>query len=165
MTKPPDKASHEDSSDDAEASQFKPDPEERTSGEPFRHRDVHLRMFFELTLRGFRTLLLMNFEYDEELDWYELKVARGQDVIAYMHGYGNHGWNPQVNNIWVSHRFRRKGVGSFMMSRVEQFFGQVPLPGTPISDNEPARLFWKNYLTGRSKFEGNGGEDPSMPDR
>ena len=112
------------------------------------YRDIQFRMFFELMVNNFRTLLLLNFEYDEEMDWYEVKVSRGQQVIAYVHGYGNQGWNPQVNNIWVARRFRRKGLGSLMMSKVEHYFGQVPLPGTPISDNEPARLFWKNYLTG-----------------
>jgi GNAT superfamily N-acetyltransferase len=128
-------------------------PETGTPAGKSRYHDVRFRMFFELMLNNFRTLLLLNFEYDEEMDWYEVKVSRGQQVIGYVHGYGNHGWNPQVNNIWVSRRFRRKGLGSLMMSKVEHYFGQVPLPGTPISDNEPARLFWKNYLTGRPSLK------------
>jgi ribosomal protein S18 acetylase RimI-like enzyme len=114
-------------------------------------KHVRFRLFFELMLNNFRTLLLLSFHYDRETDWYELKVFRGQDVIGYMHGYGNHGWNPQVNNIWVSRKFRRKGIGSLMMSRVEDYFGQTPVPGTPISDNEPARLFWSNFTSGRSE--------------
>jgi GNAT superfamily N-acetyltransferase len=110
---------------------------------------VEFRLFFEFTQHGFRTLLLVTFRYDEEIDWYEVKVFRGQVSIGYVHGYANQGWNPQVNNIWVRERFRRKGIGSLMMARVEDYFGQVPLPGTPISDNEPARLFWRNYISGR----------------
>ena len=133
-------------------------PETGTPAGKSLYRNVRLRMFFELMLNNFRTLLLLNFEYDEEMDWYEVKVSRGQQVIGYVHGYGNHGWNPQVNNIWVNRRYRRKGLGSLMMSKVEQYFGQVPLPGTPISDNEPARRFWKNYLTGPPSLKRKDGE-------
>jgi GNAT superfamily N-acetyltransferase len=109
-------------------------------------RRIEFRLFFELTQYNFRTLLLLTFLYDEEIDWYEIKVFRGQEMIGYVHGYANQGWNPQVNNIWVIERFRRRGIGSLMMARVEDYFGQAPLPGTPISDNEPARLFWRKYL-------------------
>ena len=114
------------------------------------YRELEFRLFFELTQHNFRTLLLLTFQYHEEMDWYEVKVFRGQEMIGYTHGYANQGWNPQVNNIWVLEKFRRQGIGSLMMARVEDYFGQVPLPGTPISDNEPARLFWRNFLTGRS---------------
>jgi GNAT superfamily N-acetyltransferase len=125
---------------------FQPDERAQTPG----YRELEFRLFFEMTQHNFRTLLLLTFQYHEELDWYEVKVFRGQEQIGYTHGYANQGWNPQVNNIWVVQQFRRKGIGSLMMARVEDYFGQVPLPGTPISDNEPARLFWRNYLTGRS---------------
>jgi GNAT superfamily N-acetyltransferase len=121
-----------------------------TGASPPGYKEVQFRLFFELTQHNFRTLLLLTFQYHEEMDWYEVKVFRGQEMIGYTHGYANQGWNPQVNNIWVLKNFRRKGIGSLMMARVEDYFGQVPLPGTPISDNEPARLFWRNYVTGRS---------------
>lgn len=122
-------------------------PEERAQTPGY--RELEFRLFFEMNQHNFRTLLLLTFRYHEELDWYEVKVFRGQEMIGYTHGYANQGWNPQVNNIWVLEQFRRKGIGSLMMARVEDYFGQVPLPGTPISDNEPARLFWRNFLSGR----------------
>jgi GNAT superfamily N-acetyltransferase len=130
-----------------ESSETQPSSPPDTRGVQF--RQVEFRLFFEFTQHGFRTLLLVTFRYDEEIDWYEVKVFRGQELIGYVHGYANQGWNPQVNNIWVQERFRRRGIGSLMMARVEDYFGQVPLPGTPISDNEPARLFWRNYVNGR----------------
>lgn len=109
-------------------------------------KDVRFRFFFEVRERAFKRLLLLEFRYDEEIDWYELRVYRATEIIGYVHGYANRGWTPQVNNIWVEERFRRKGIGSEMMSRVEDYFGEIPLPATPIEDNEAARAFWKNYM-------------------
>jgi GNAT superfamily N-acetyltransferase len=107
---------------------------------------VRFRFFFEVREKAFKTLLLLEFHYDEEIDWYELKVYRGTEIVAYVHGYANRGWTPQVNNIWVEKRFRRKGIASVMMSKVEDYFGEIPLPATPIEDNDAARAFWKNYM-------------------
>ncbi len=110
---------------------------------------LHFRLFFELPHEGYRALFLWKFQYDEETDWYEGRVFRGEELVGYMHGYANRGWNPQVNNIWVVESFRRKGVASAMMARVESFFGQVPLPGTRVEDNPAARGFWDKYLSGK----------------
>lgn len=107
---------------------------------------MQLRLFFEVDTQGFRTLLLLEFLYDEEIDWYEARVFRGEEIIGYVHGYANRGWAPQVNNIWVAEKHRRHGIGSVMMSKVEEYFGQIPLPATPIEDNPAARGFWKNYM-------------------
>ena len=111
---------------------------------------LHFRLFFELPHEGYRALFLWKFQYDEETDWYEGRVFRGEELVGYMHGYANRGWNPQVNNIWVAEGFRRKGVASAMMARVENFFGQSPLPGTRVEDNHAARAFWDKYLSGKS---------------
>jgi GNAT superfamily N-acetyltransferase len=107
---------------------------------------VQFRHFFEAKRWGFRTLLLLEFQYDDETDWYEVRVYRGEEIIGYIHGYANRGWAPQVNNIWVTEKYRRQGIASVMMTKVEEFFGQVPLPATPIEDNVAARGFWKNYM-------------------
>lgn len=110
---------------------------------------LHFRLFFELPHEGYHALYLWKFQYDEETDWYEGRVFRGEELVGYMHGYANRGWNPQVNNIWVSEGSRRKGVASAMMARVENYFGQVPLPGTRVEDNPAARGFWDKYLSGK----------------
>lgn len=107
---------------------------------------MRFRLFFEAEDSGYRTLLALEFLYEEEIDWYEVRVFRGEEIIGYIHGYANSGWTPQVNNIWVAEKYRRKGIGSMMMSKVEDYFGQIPLPATPIEDNEAARGFWKNYM-------------------
>lgn len=107
---------------------------------------MQFRLFFEPKGPGFRTLLLLEFVYEEDMDWYEIRVSRGEEVIGYVHGYANRGWTPQVNNIWVAERYRRQGIGSTMMSKIEDYFGQIPLPATPIEDNPAARGFWKNYM-------------------
>lgn len=104
------------------------------------------RFFFEVREKAFKRLLLLEFHYDEEIDWYEVKVYRATEIVGYVHGYANRGWTPQVNNIWVEERFRRKGIASMMMSKVDDYFGEIPLPATPIEDNEAARAFWKNYM-------------------
>jgi ribosomal protein S18 acetylase RimI-like enzyme len=106
---------------------------------------VHFRFFFELWDEKYPTLLLLEFHYDEDIDWYEIKTYRGEEVIGYINGYANHGWAPQANNLWVSEKYRRKGVASKMMSKVEEYFGQAPLPATPIADSDEARGFWSNY--------------------
>ena len=108
---------------------------------------MQLRFFFQTRRQGFRTLLLLEFLYDEEIDWYEVRVFRGEEIIGYVHGYANRGWAPQVNNIWVAEKHRRQGIGSVMMGKIEEYFGQIPLPATPIEDNPAARGFWKNYMT------------------
>lgn len=104
---------------------------------------------FELPGDQPRTRLTLDFEYDEAVDWYEAKVSREEEVVGYINGYANHGWAPQVNNIWVTESYRRKGVATHMMSAIEEEFGQIPLPATPISDTEEARRFWDNYPVGR----------------
>ncbi|MDQ7783955.1 MAG: GNAT family N-acetyltransferase [Desulfomonilaceae bacterium] len=109
---------------------------------------MQFRLFFEHKGSGFRTLLLLEFLYEEETDWYEVRVFRGEEIIGYVHGYANRGWTPQVNNIWVAETYRRQGIGSFMMSKIEEYFGQIPLPATPIEDNTAARGFWKLYMSG-----------------
>jgi ribosomal protein S18 acetylase RimI-like enzyme len=109
---------------------------------------LEFRHFFEFVENKYRTLLVMEVQYDDETDWYEVRVFRGGEIIGYMHGYGNRGWAPQVNNIWVAERFRRRGIGSAMMTKVESYFGHIPVPGTPIKDNEAARAFWKHYTFG-----------------
>ena len=111
---------------------------------------MQFRFFFELPGDKYPILLLLEFQYDKEIDWYEVKVFRGEEVIAYLNGYANQGWAPQVNNLWVAEAFRRKGIASQMMTKVEEYFGQVPLPATPVADNEAARSFWDNYAAGRS---------------
>jgi ribosomal protein S18 acetylase RimI-like enzyme len=112
---------------------------------------VQFRFFFELHGERYPTLLLLEFQYDQEIDWYEIKVYRGEETIAYVNGYANQGWAPQVNNLWVSDSYRRKGIASEMISKVEDYFGQAPLPATPIADSEEARGFWSNYTGNRSK--------------
>lgn len=107
---------------------------------------MNLRFYIETQDNGCRTLLLMELNYEEEMDWYEVRVFRGEEIIGYVHGYANSGWTPQVNNIWVTEGYRRKGIGSAMMAKVESYFGQIPLPATPIEDNEAAKGFWGNYM-------------------
>ena len=111
---------------------------------------MQFRFFFELPSEKYPTLLLLEFQYDKEIDWYEIKVYRGDETIAYVNGYANQGWAPQVNNLWVSENYRRKGIASEMISKVGDYFGQVPLPATPIADSEEARGFWSNYTGDRS---------------
>ncbi len=111
---------------------------------------MRFRFFFELPGEKYPILLLLKFRYDKEIDWYEIKVYRGQETIAYVNGYANQGWAPQVNNLWVSENYRRKGIASRMMSKVEDYFGQAPLPATPIADSEEARVFWSKYTGDRS---------------
>lgn len=107
---------------------------------------MNLRFYIETEDSGCRTLLLMELNYEDETDWYEVRVFRGEEIIGYVHGYANRGWTPQVNNIWVTEVYRRRGIGSAMMAKVESLFGQIPLPATPIEDNEAAKGFWKNYM-------------------
>jgi ribosomal protein S18 acetylase RimI-like enzyme len=107
-------------------------------------------MFFQIPDEVFRTLYVMEFLYEQDMDWYEVRVFQGSDIIGYLHGYGNKGWAPQVNNIWVMEKFRRRGLASAMMSRVDTYFGQIPVPGTPIEDNDAAKGFWKKYLIGKN---------------
>ncbi len=106
---------------------------------------MQFRFFFELPGEEYRTLVLLEFKYDEEIDWYEIKAFRGEEVIGYINGYANHGWAPQVNNLWVAEKHRRKGIASQLMCKIEEYFGQAPLPATPISDSEEAHGFWSNY--------------------
>jgi ribosomal protein S18 acetylase RimI-like enzyme len=123
---------------------------------------VEFRHFFEFVENKYRTLLVMEFQYDDKTDWYEVRVFRGSEIIGYMHGYGNRDWTPQVNNIWVADRFRRRGIGSGMMAKVESYFGQIPVPGTPIEDNEAARGFWRYYTSGKFRTgDEKGGSDRS----
>ncbi len=115
---------------------------------------VHFRFFFELSDEQYPILLLLEFQYDEDIDWYEIKTYRGEEVIGYINGYANQGWAPQANNLWVSERYRRKGIASQMMSKVEEYFGQAPLPATPITDSNEARGFWSNYTQNYSAPKG-----------
>ncbi len=46
-------------------------------------------MFFSIPDKVFRALFVMEFVYDEEMDWYEVKMFQGSEIIAYVHGYGN----------------------------------------------------------------------------
>jgi predicted acetyltransferase len=110
---------------------------------------VAFRLFFEIPDNGYNIILLLEFWYDRETDWYETTVLCGEEVAGYLHGYANQGWAPQVNNIWVAERFRRRGIGSRMMAKVGEFFGQVPLPATPIKDSKAAKAFWKRFITQR----------------
>lgn len=109
---------------------------------------MRFRLFFDIDDQGHRRLFALEFFYDEEIDWYEVRVFLGEEIVGYLHGYANRGWTPQVNNVWVVEKFRRKGIASMMMSKVEDYFGQIPLPATRIEDNEAARGFWKNYMKG-----------------
>jgi len=106
-------------------------------------------MFFQVPDQVFNTLFVMEFVYEEETDWYEVKVFHGSEIIGYVHGYGNRGWVPQVNNIWVMEKFRGRGIAGAMISKVEAYFGQAPVPGTPIEDNEAAKEFWRKYTADR----------------
>ncbi len=120
---------------------------------------MQFRMFFQIPDKTFHTLFVMEFVYEEEMDWYEVKIFHGSEIIGYVHGYGNRGWAPQVNNIWVLDKFRRRGMASAMMSKVEAYFGQMPVPGTPIEDNDAAKGFWKKYSVSRaSKKDVSAGE-------
>lgn len=112
-----------------------------------RNPRVRLRLFFEVPETIFGALFLLEFYHDEENDWYEVRVFHGAELHSHAHGYANHGWNPQVNNIWVAERVRRRGLGSMVLSKIESYFGQIPLPGTPISDNEAARAFWAKFMS------------------
>jgi GNAT superfamily N-acetyltransferase len=118
---------------------------------------VHCRFFFELPDEKYPTLLLLDFQYDEDIDWYEIKTYRGDEVIGYINGYANHGWAPQANNLWVSERYRRKRIATQMMSKIEEYFGQAPLPATPVVDSEEAREFWSNYT--RNYIQGAGSDE------
>ena len=120
---------------------------------------MQFSFFFELPSEKYPTLLLLEFQYDKEIDWYEIKVYRGDETIAYINGYANQGWAPQVNNLWVSENYRRKGIASEMISKVEDYFGQVPLPATPIADSEEARSFWSNYTGDRSEEDSSRNEE------
>ncbi|MEW6137228.1 MAG: GNAT family N-acetyltransferase [Thermodesulfobacteriota bacterium] len=106
------------------------------------------RFFVESYENGCRTLLLMELTYDRDLDWYQIRVFLGEEMIGYVHGYANKGWTPQVNNIWVAENHRRKRIASAMMAKLEDFFGQIPLPATPIEDNEAAKGFWSTFTKG-----------------
>lgn len=88
---------------------------------------------------------MLELQHDSEMDWYEVRVFRGPELVGYVHGYANQGWNPQVNNIWVSEAYRRKGVASLMMAKLEDYTGQTPIPATPIDDNPAARAFWEKF--------------------
>ena len=105
----------------------------------------------------------MELKYEEETDWYEVRVFHGEELIGYCHGYANKGWTPQVNNIWVAEAYRRKGIGSAMMAKVESIFGQIPLPATPIEDNEAAKGFWKNYM--KTAWTGSDGTETETKNR
>ncbi|MFC1833335.1 GNAT family N-acetyltransferase [Thermodesulfobacteriota bacterium] len=107
---------------------------------------VTFHIFFELSQHGYGSLLLFEFEHDKETDWYEARVFHGEDLVGFLHGYANVGWNPQVNNVWVTEKYRRRGIASVMMTKVERYFGQTPLPATRIEDNKAAREFWKKFL-------------------
>jgi GNAT superfamily N-acetyltransferase len=112
---------------------------------------VRFNFYFDIEHQGLRIILLLKFRYNIATDWYQARVFRGDDVIGYTHGYANRAWSPQVNNIWVAAPFRRKGIASTMMARVEDYFGQVPLPATRIADNDAARRFWENYISDEEK--------------
>ncbi len=88
---------------------------------------------------------MLELQHDSEMDWYEVRVFRGAELVGYVHGYANQGWSPQVNNIWVSTEHRRKGIATLMMSKLEDYTGQTPMPATPIDDNPAARSFWSKY--------------------
>jgi len=107
---------------------------------------VQFRLFFKLPQDDYYSLYQLEFFYDLDFDWYEVRVSLGHETIAYVHGYANRGWDPQVNNIWVAEKFRRRGVASVMLSRVEEYFGHSPIPATRIEDNDAARAFWKKHL-------------------
>lgn len=113
-----------------------------------------LRFFFELTVDGLGTLFLLEFDYDREWDRYEMNVYCGGAPVGYCHGYGNKGWNPQVNNIWVTESLRRRGIATIMLSKVEDYFSHLPFPGTKIADNQAARSFWRSYLSERKSLGG-----------
>ncbi len=110
---------------------------------------MSFRLFFEISEKGYNLLLVLEFWYDGDTDWYETTVLCGEEIVGYLHGYANQGWASQVNNIWVAERFRRRGIGSRMMAKVGEFFGQIPLPATPIKDNEAAKAFWKRFMIQR----------------
>ncbi|GEM_PF-1862637 len=122
------------------------------------------RQFVEVFDKGFKTLFMLEFQHDKDVDWYEVRVYRGTDLVGYLHGYANQGWNPQVNNIWVARRLRRRGLGSLMMSKVVDYSGQVPMPATAIDDNRAARAFWKGYLSQREKAKSEKRYERSFPD-
>jgi ribosomal protein S18 acetylase RimI-like enzyme len=111
------------------------------------------RQFIEVYDQGFRTLFMLELQHDSEMDWYEVRVFRGQELVGYVHGYANQGWNPQVNNIWVSEPFRRKGIGSLMMEKLEDYTGQSPIPATPIDDNPAARAFWSKHADEKDRVQ------------
>jgi ribosomal protein S18 acetylase RimI-like enzyme len=112
---------------------------------------VQFRFFFKLPQDAYFALYQLEFLYDLDFDWYEVRVSLGQETVGYVHGYANKGWDPQVNNIWVAEKFRRRGIASVMLSRVEDYFGHSPLPATRIEDNDAAKAFWKKRFD-RSSF-------------
>jgi len=107
---------------------------------------VQFRLFFKLPQDAYFSMYQLEFFYDLDFDWYEVRVSLGQETVGYVHGYANRGWVPQVNNIWVSERFRRRGIASVMLSRLEEYFGHSPVPATPIEDNDAAKAFWKKHF-------------------
>ncbi len=116
----------------------------------------YIRLFLQLQDRGYGELLLLEFRHDSESDWYEVRISHGKHEIAYAHGYANQGWNPQVNNIWVAERDRRRGIGTRIICSVETYFGQRPFPGTPITKNPAARAFWESVLNGTGSGKADG---------
>jgi GNAT superfamily N-acetyltransferase len=125
---------------------------------------VQYRQFVEVYDRGFKTLFMLEFQHDKDVDWYEVRIYRGADLVGYLHGYANQGWSPQVNNIWVARRFRRKGLGSLMMSKVTDYAGQVPMPATPVEDNHAAHAFWKRFLIQRERLDPEKGTEKTFAD-
>ncbi len=107
------------------------------------------RQLIEFYEKGFRSLFMLEFQHDQDMDWYEVRVYSGSSLVGYVHGYANQGWNPQVNNIWVTEALRRRGLGTIMMAKVEDYSGQLPEPATPIDDNEPAQAFWAKFRADR----------------
>jgi ribosomal protein S18 acetylase RimI-like enzyme len=116
-----------------------------------RNKKVRYRQLVEIPDQGFMTFFLMELQYDKEIDWYEIRMYQGRELVGYIHGYANQGWNPQVNNVWVTERFRRRKIASLMMSKIEAYFGQVPMPGTPIENNKAARGFWDKFNAKKAK--------------
>lgn len=73
-------------------------------------------------------------------------MSKGKKRVAKCEGSGNEGWRPQVNNIWVHEGFRRRGVATLMLSKLERHFGFRPVPTGALGENSPEAAFWEKYL-------------------
>ena len=47
---------------------------------------MQYRQLIEIVDKGFRTLFLLEFQHEQDVDWYEVRIYRGQELVGYLHG-------------------------------------------------------------------------------